>query len=64
MGILLTGAIVGYWQGLSLWWPDEVGVLQKSFNITKYMLEYRFKEIKSCILFGYVCKDHKNKGDP
>ena len=64
LGILLTGAVVGYGQGSTLWWPEDIGVVQKSFNIAEYMLEYRFKEIKSSFLFAFQSYSHKDNDDP
>ena len=64
LGILLTGAVVGYGQGSRLWWPEDIGVVQKSFDIAEYMLEYRFKEIKSRFLYAFASDSHKESGDP
>ena len=62
LGILLTGAVVSYGQGPTLCWSNEVGVLKNWLNTTEYMLKYRFKKIKSRILFAYACEEDKHNG--
>ena len=64
LGILLASELVGYEKGSTLWWSEDIGAVKKSFNVAGYMSEYRFKEIKSSILFQYKSEDHKDMGDP
>ena len=63
LGILLTGAVVGYGKGSRLWWPKDIGVVQKSLDIAEYMLEYRFNKIKSRFLYEFTSDIYKDKGD-